>query len=518
MAPSEPRKIAIVGGGLTGITSFWALQSSCHDVHLFEASPALGGHMKTWLFENRGNQVQVDQELPTFNPEACPNLVSLLYYLGIPTTAVPFSFGVLDDTSIFKWHISIVKSILLCPQILCKLETYRLLLDIVSLRYLGADALAHPVTDLASAQDLADIYLAGKGYSNNFRDRYLTPLLSMLWRTNAGRYLSHIPIKALTQSLNDHQILSTCETVPRWRRIDPGVRYLIEAMIKHLPRENLHLRTKVQEVIRHSRGKFDLVISGGKQSHFDDFDHIIFTVDGREILQLLGSRVDAEERDIVRSLGVARNIAILHSDKPSTKHNAIPGHNYIMASRNLRQSEFTPPMSCLRYDINVLQDVPTSRFGDVLITLNPLSPPHPSFVQGVWEFTEPEPTAESLGAQSRLPSIQNTRGISYGFCWTGRGLLEDAITSGLRMAVEDLGATVPFNIAFHSEPLASTEILNRRPGIRVHLIKTILQAVRFLVVVLEIMLLLLGRVHTPGSKVRARFSFIRILRSSYTLS
>jgi predicted NAD/FAD-binding protein len=170
-------------------------------------------------------------------------------------------------------------------------------------------------------------------------------------------------------------------------------------------------------------------------------------------------------------------------------------------------------MSCLRYDINILQDVPISRFGDVLITLNPLSPPHPSFVQGVWEFTEPEPTAESLGAQSRLPSIQNTRGLSYGFCWTGRGLLEDAITSGLRMAVEDLGATIPFNIAFHSEPLASTDYSKQRPGIRVHLIKTVLQAIRLLVVVLEILLLLLRRVHTPASKIRARLSFFRILRS-----
>ncbi|KAL2799205.1 hypothetical protein BJX66DRAFT_277034 [Aspergillus keveii] len=514
MAPSEPRKIAIVGGGLTGITSFWALQSSCHDVHLFEASPALGGHMKSWLFESRGNQVQVDQELPTFNPEACPNLVSLLYHLRIPTTAVPFSFGVLDDTSIFKWHISIVKSILLSPQILCKLETYRLLLDVVSLRYLGADVLAYPATELTSAQDLADIYLAEKSYSNNFRDRYLTPLVSMLWRTNAGRYLPHIPIKALVRSLNDHQVLSRCETVPRWRRIDPGVRYLIEAMIKHLPHEKLHLRTRVQEVIGRSKAQYDLVTSGGKQSLFEEFDHIIFTVDGPEILQLLGSTVNTEERDILRGLGVARNIAILHSDKPSTSDSAVPGHNYIMASRNFRRPEFSPPMSCLRYDINVLQDVPTSRFGDVLITLNPLSPPHPSFVQGVWEFTEPEPTAESLGAQSRLPSIQNTRGLSYGFCWTGRGLLEDAITSGLRMAVEDLGATVPFNVAFHSEPLASTDFSDRCPAIRVHLIKTVLQAIRFLVVVLEIILLLLGRVHTPGSKVRARLSLFRILRSS----
>ncbi|KAL3464098.1 hypothetical protein BJX64DRAFT_255601 [Aspergillus heterothallicus] len=514
MALSPPRKVAIVGGGLTGIASFWALQSSHHDVHLFEASPALGGHMKSLLFESRGNQVRVDLESPTFNPEACPNLVSLLYYLKIPTTAVPFSFGVLDETSAFKWHTSVLRSILLCPQILCKLETYRLLLDVISLRYLGADVLVAPTSGLASAQDLADNYFAENGYSNNFRDRYLTPLLSMLWKTNAGRYLPCIPIKALARSLNDHQLLSTCETIPRWRRIDPGVRYLIEAMIGYLPHDKLHLQTKVHEITQGPKSQYDIITSSVKQSRFEGFDHIILTVDGPEILEILGPALGSEEIDILRSLSATRNIAILHSDDSLMGENPVPGHSYIMAYRDHRQPGFTPPMSCLTYDVNTLQDIPSSRFGQVLITLNPLSPPHPSVVQGVWEFTESEPTAESLRAQSRLPSIQNKRGLSYGFCWTGRGLLEDAITSGLRMAVEGLGATVPFNIISHSDPLDPFDCSKQRPGIKSHLIKTALQALRFLAIALEILLLLLGRVHTPGSNVRARLSLSRILRPS----
>ena len=71
MGVSKQRKVAIVGGGLTGIATFWALQGSGVDVHLFEASPALGGHMKTLLLESNNNQAQVDLELPTFNPNAC---------------------------------------------------------------------------------------------------------------------------------------------------------------------------------------------------------------------------------------------------------------------------------------------------------------------------------------------------------------------------------------------------------------------------------------------------------------
>ncbi|KAL4919985.1 hypothetical protein BDW62DRAFT_29430 [Aspergillus aurantiobrunneus] len=509
MGDPKIRKVAIIGGGLTGVASFWALRGSYLDVHLFEASGALGGHMKTLLLESSGNRIQVDMELPTFDPNACPNLVSLLGYLGIPTTAVPFSIGVLDDNSVFKWHLSILGSILFCPQILFKLETYRLFLDAISLRCLGADVLIRPTSEGAYVQHSTESYLSEKGYSDSFRDRYLTPLLSTLWRTNAGRFLPSLPVKVLVHSLSNHQLLSMYEAVPKWRRIDPGTRHLVEAMATILPSQKLHLHTKVNEIARRSKSHYDLVTSEGTHSHFD---HIILTVDGHEILRLLGSTVTAEEKDILQGLGVTRNIAVLHSDPPSTLDNDIPDYTFIMASRDRRRQDLVPPKSCLRYDINVLQDIPASRFGDVYITLNSLSPPHPSLVQAVWEFTEPEPSAKSLDAQSRLISIQNTRGLSYGFCWTGRGILEDTITSGLRMATE-LGATVPFNVVFHPQPLDSTEFLYSRSGLRHNLIKTALQAIRTLVLVLEIILILVGRPHAPGSKAKAQSSLSREIRT-----
>ncbi|KAL4932733.1 uncharacterized protein BDV17DRAFT_174062 [Aspergillus undulatus] len=490
MGGSKPPKVAIVGGGLTGIASFWALQGSGLDVHLFEASPALGGHMKTVLLENSGNKIQVDTELPTFNPNACPNLSSLLHYLGVFTTAVPFSFGVLDDTSVFRWRISILRSILLSPRILCKLETYRVLLDAISLRCFGADVLTSPTSDDA-VEDSTEGYLSQQGYCQGFRDRYLTPLLSTLWRTNAGRFLPSLPFRALARSLSDHQLLSTCEATPKWRRIDPGVNHLIETMTRHFPCEKLHFQTKVDEITRRSKSQYDLVTSEGKHSHFD---HVILTVDGHEILRLLDSTANAEEMEVLHALGVTRNIAVLHSGPGSNIDTAAPGSNFIMASRDTRRRDVVPPKSCLRYDVNTLQDIPSSRFGEVFITLNSLTPPHPSLVQGVWEFTEPEPSASSLHAQSLLPSIQNTRSLSYGYCWTGRGLLEDAITSGFRMAVEHLGAAVPFPVVFHPQPLDTAGFECRRAGIRHHLVRTTLQAIRALVLVLEITFLLLARV------------------------
>ena len=55
------KKIAIVGSGCSGIGALWALKSTDHEVHLFEAANRLGGHPNTVEYEApNGNKVRVD--------------------------------------------------------------------------------------------------------------------------------------------------------------------------------------------------------------------------------------------------------------------------------------------------------------------------------------------------------------------------------------------------------------------------------------------------------------------------
>lgn len=67
----QPKRVAIIGGGSSGISAFWALQHSTHDVHLFEASSTLGGRIKSVPFEHNGHRVDVDTESLSFNTETC---------------------------------------------------------------------------------------------------------------------------------------------------------------------------------------------------------------------------------------------------------------------------------------------------------------------------------------------------------------------------------------------------------------------------------------------------------------
>ena len=59
--PMQSRKrVAIVGSGCSGIAALWALKSTNHEVHLYEAKDRLGGHTNTVPFRYGAKIINVD--------------------------------------------------------------------------------------------------------------------------------------------------------------------------------------------------------------------------------------------------------------------------------------------------------------------------------------------------------------------------------------------------------------------------------------------------------------------------
>lgn len=127
--------------------------------------------------------------------------------------------------------------------------------------------------------------------------------------------------------------------------------------------------------------------------------------------------------------------------------------NYITATHTPDQA----PTVCLTYNMNILQHIPTETYGHVLVTLNPLNPPSPALIQGTWTYNHPLYNAAAIRAQNLLPLIQNTRGISYAGAWTKYGFHEDGFSSGVKIAMDHLGAKLPFGF------VDSTFSRGRRP-------------------------------------------------------
>ncbi|PKX92700.1 uncharacterized protein P174DRAFT_421749 [Aspergillus novofumigatus IBT 16806] len=501
MSPTQPKRVAIVGGGCAGVTAFWALQKSPHDVHLFEASATLGGRIKTVPFEHAGNKVTVNTVPPVFNATASPNLVSLLRYLGISTSAAELSFGATDGIGADQWTGSILGDIVRRPWLLCKPGTWRMWFDIARLRYTCLDLLVdgHQRSERhAQHETVMRHYFASEEYSNTFYAKYLTSMLSALWGINAGRIIDLLPVKAFVRCLLDHSILCPRPKRLNWQCINDGARQLVLAMARAFPSHRVHVKTRVTGISQSTKERFVLITSDGQKAHFD---HLIFAISANEIQRILGATPTTEETEILQKLRTARHIMVLHSDPPFATDfdQSWPASSFIVTSwdrsnkdRPGDPSDNITPRTCLTCVMNDGQNMPIQHFGPVLITLDPFAPPHPLLVAGVWEFTDLEISTDTLQALRSLPAIQNKRGLSFCLSWTGRGFLEDAVTSGLTVAVERLGAKVPFAFEHHPDLLDATDLPQLHLTLTDHLIRTLLSLLRFYVLVIQISLILLG--------------------------
>lgn len=77
------RRIAIVGGGVSGLACLWGLREHDFDVHLYESDSRLGGHANTVTFDGCSRSVPVDTGFIAMNEKTYRRSLSLnnLYFV-----------------------------------------------------------------------------------------------------------------------------------------------------------------------------------------------------------------------------------------------------------------------------------------------------------------------------------------------------------------------------------------------------------------------------------------------------
>ncbi len=261
--------------------------------------------------------------------------------------------------------------------------------------------------------------------------------------------------------------------------------------MKGFPPNHLFLNTPVRSLANEQNGKVRLTFRNGKS---ELFDHVVLATHGDEAFSIIRDSATAQERDIMSKFQTSENVAILHSDlslMPRAR-NAWTSWNYLTKSSPLTGKGNIDQVS-LTYNMNILQHIPTETFGDVLVTLNPLHEPRAETVQGRYSYTHPLYTPAAVRAQKLLPTIQNTRGISYAGAWTKYGFHEDGFSSGLKIAQDHLGAKLPFQFK------DSTFSRGRRPelGLGDWLLRVWILAVKLLFI--DLVNVLIARI-TSGLK------------------
>ncbi|KAH9819309.1 Flavin containing amine oxidoreductase [Teratosphaeria destructans] len=500
-------KIAVVGSGCAGLGAVWALrENEEYEVHVFEKASKLGGHTNTQIWTHHDLEVPVDTGFIVLNTATYPNFIRFLTEVGVETTETEMTFGVSRDGGKFEWSGE-SQGVFAQRRNLFRPAHWRMIFDIIRFNQFALDLLADDKlgSHRKYPEDMSiGSYLDAQGYCQSFRDDYLIPMTAAVWSTSPDKCSLEFPATTLVRFMWNHHLLSTIASRPPWLTIPGGSQRYIDAIVSQFPKDRLHLHTncEVANVLRPNRNDgpdssvtVSWIDSLTGRIEGDVFSHVILACHGDEILPLLakhGSRpqtatsttssqlsgstavsstlsstsspsstkptylktsssptsrityISQTELDIFSSFHTTQNTAYLHSDLSlmPTRRKTWTAWNYLTTSCPSKLS--SPAEVSLTYNMNILQHIPTDLYGDVLVTMNPPHPPRPDLTQGRFTYRHPLYTAESVRAQRRLPEVQGKRGVSFAGAWTKYGFHEDGFSSGLKVAVEHLGAKLPF--------------------------------------------------------------------------
>jgi len=97
--------IAIVGGGISGISAGWELAKH-HNVSIFESNPKIGGHSNTFEYTDpSGNTWPIDTGFIVFNDWNYPLFQNFIQQLNISEEETDMSFSFTDEKYVIFRYI-----------------------------------------------------------------------------------------------------------------------------------------------------------------------------------------------------------------------------------------------------------------------------------------------------------------------------------------------------------------------------------------------------------------------------
>ncbi|PTX48211.1 putative NAD/FAD-binding protein [Gemmobacter caeni] len=411
LSKGAPRRIAIVGGGIAGLASAWAL-SSCHHVTLFESENRLGGHARTVVAGRRGDQ-PVDTGFIVFNHVNYPHLTALFRDLDIPVEKSDMSYGVSLNGGRVEYALRSGNTLFAQRRNLIDPRFYRMIRDILRFNSRAEDLVA-AAPDLSIAELIAQM-----GLGPRFRDHYLFPFCGAIWST-PDREIGGFPAQALLRFMRNHGLLSRTGH-HQWWTVAGGSTVYVARLATALQKSGVKLRrgAEVRAVTRHA-GTVTLRAKGAEP---EEFDHVILAAHADQALSLL-TDASAEERAALSAIRFQPNRAVLHAD-PS-----------IMPKRRLCWSSWVSHGDStgvgVTYWMNRLQNIPED--DPLFVTLNPGQEIDPRLIQDETVFRHPVFDQAALEAQTQIAAMQGQRNTWFAGAWLRNGFHEDGFASAMRIA------------------------------------------------------------------------------------
>jgi predicted NAD/FAD-binding protein len=417
------RRLAVIGGGVSGLTAAWVLQRSA-DVYLYEANGRLGGHADTHDVPTAsGATVAVDTGFIVHNQRTYPTLLRLFAALGVTTQESDMSMSVRCDGCGLEYAGARgVRGLFAQPRSLGRPAYLRMLGEVLRFHRAARALLASEGPDVD--QPLGEFVRDGR-FSPYFVNHFLTPLVSAVWSCAPGT-AARYPARYLFAFLDHHGMLSVTGSPP-WRTVTGGSRGYVERATKQLTA--VHTATPVRAV-RRLQSQVEV---RDDQDQLATFDGVVIATHPDQALRLLADPTPAE-RAVLGAFRYSRNETLLHTDTAM-----LPRSAGAQASWNYRQDacESTADRVLVSYDLTRLQRLAgPERY---VVTLGGGDRVEPGSVIDRMVYEHPIYTPASVAAQRRLPGL-NTAVTAYAGAYHGWGFHEDGCRSGLA-AAEHLGGS-----------------------------------------------------------------------------
>lgn len=415
----KKRTIAVVGGGIAGLTSARLLCAE-HDVTVYERSSKLGGHSNTIAVDDPRGERWVDTGFIVYNDRNYPNFERLLAELGVATEPSKMGMSMSNSDASFEFAYT-RKGMFAQRSNILQPRFYRLIAD-----FLRFTREIKPLAGRADAPTIGE-FMRDSGYSEWFIDRVMIPQVSGVWSTGTEDS-ADFPIGFLAEFLHNHGQLDLFRR-PRWRTISGGSRNYVAALANSISARKL-TSAPVSRIERRPDG----VAIHAEGREVETYDEVVIAAHSDQALAMLADPTP-QERAALGAISYQPNETVLHSDV-----SVMPRRRAAWSSWNFHLSERPIDGTAITYWMNNLQTLDAER--DYFVTLNRTDQIDPAKICEVIDYSHPVISHAAVAAQKRWDQISGADRIHYAGAYWRWGFHEDGCWSALRACQKLLEAQV----------------------------------------------------------------------------
>jgi oxygen-dependent protoporphyrinogen oxidase len=279
-------KIAVLGGGLTGLTAAWRVAAAGHSVRLLESGHRLGGPVRTesiegWMVEAAPNSFR----------GTSPQMRSMLGELGLDAEWI-------DPDPIAKnRYVAMGSSLVAIPAASSPK-------DFLASPLLGMGAKIRVASEVTikpkvRKEDVSVADFAREHFGDQVLERLGQPLVSGIWAGDAERLsLRHAFPQAWEAERTTGSILKALADAGRRRReqglasaqeavsFRSGMQALPDALASRIPAGSVELNAEVRSILPGTRSRWCVTWEGPGGAASEEFDWVLAALPGHRLSRL----------------------------------------------------------------------------------------------------------------------------------------------------------------------------------------------------------------------------------------